>query len=75
MLALMMWEHKDESGSVRSRSSHASRGDEACVQNMRQDVSQAREEVTVTETTVCKAPWWETLYDTFYDPPNNHEVA
>lgn len=72
MLALMMWEHKDESGSVRSpRSSHASRGDEACVQNMRQDVSQAREEVTVTETTVCKAPWWETLYDTFYDPPNN----
>ena len=26
--------------------------------NMRQDVSQAREEVSVTETAVCKAPWW-----------------
>ena len=71
MLALMMWEHKDESGSVPSpRSSHASRGDEACVQNMRQDVSQAIEEVTVMKTTIRKAPWWETIYGALYDPPN-----
>ena len=63
MLALMMWEHKDESGSVRSpRSSHASRGDEACVQNMRQDVSQAREEVTAAGTPVCKARGGDPLW-------------
>lgn len=71
VLSLMMWEFKDESGSVPSlRSSHVSGDDEACVQNARRDVSQAIDEVTMAKATVCKAPQRETLYG-FYNPPNN----
>lgn len=73
MLSLMMRENKDESGFVPSpRSSRASGGDEACVQNMRQDVSPAIKEGIRIKATVCKAPLiCEALYGTFYNPPNN----
>lgn len=43
--------------------------------NMRQDVSQAREEVSVTETAVCKAPWWRPFMVHYMILPISHEVA
>lgn len=56
MLLLMMWEYKDESGSVPTQKcSHANGGDEACVQNMRKDVTPAIEEVIMVKATMCEA--------------------
>lgn len=77
MLSLMMRENKDESGFVPSpRSSRASGGDEACVQNVRQDVSPAIKEGIRIKATVCKAPPFARPFMVhFIIRPTIHEVV
>ena len=71
MLPLLMWEHEDESGSVpTARSSRAHGCEEACVQNVRRDVTRATEEVITRKATVGKAPSAR-HFTGYFNSPNN----